>query len=211
VTTTHERNLIAAALVLALVSSGPTARAHDASSDSAAKQTDLAEIGKKLANPVSNVWALFTELDLTFEDGDINKGSDQVGGRMIFQPVMPFLLHGTGSNEWKLIARPTVPVLFSEPIPQGIDDYDHRGGLGDIQLPMLVSPLTGKWLTGVGPRRGYSRRRAATRSGVSNGASARPRSSAMRTGILRQASFRSTTSASETAAIVTTRRMVRAT
>lgn len=44
----------------------------------------LAEIGAKLANPVSDVWALFTEFDLTFSDGDLNAGNAKIGGRMIF-------------------------------------------------------------------------------------------------------------------------------
>lgn len=116
-----------------------------------AHKTDAAEIGAKLSNPVSDVWALFTEFDLYFSDGDVNRGDPQVGGRMIFQPVMPFPLYGSGENEWKLITRPTIPILFSQPVPTGFDDFDHEGGLADIQLPVLVSPPTGKWLLGAGP------------------------------------------------------------
>jgi len=114
-------------------------------------QGNLAEIGAKLSNPVSDVWALFTEFDLYFSDGDLNKGSSEIGGRMIFQPILPFPLYGRGEDQWKLITRPTIPVLFSQPVPKGFDDFTHLGGLGDTQLPMMASPSTGNWLLALGP------------------------------------------------------------
>ncbi len=52
----------------------------------------LAEIGHKLSDPTSNVWALFTEFDLTFSDGDVNTGNAKIGGDMNFQPVLPIPL-----------------------------------------------------------------------------------------------------------------------
>jgi hypothetical protein len=111
----------------------------------------LAEIGHKLSNPVSDVWALFTEFDVFFSDGDVNKGDAKVGGRMLFQPVLPIPLYGKGENAWRLIARPSIPVLFSQPVPEGFDEFDHLGGLGDITLPMLVVPPAGHWILGLGP------------------------------------------------------------
>jgi hypothetical protein len=114
-------------------------------------RTELAEIGAKLSDPVSDVWALFTEFDLYFSDGDVNQGASQVGGRMLFQPILPFPLYGNGNEEWKLITRPTVPLLFSQPVPTGFNEFDHRGGFADTQLPMLVSPPAGNWLLGLGP------------------------------------------------------------
>jgi len=111
----------------------------------------LAELGAKISNPVSDVWALFTEFDFYFSDGDVNEGDSKIGGRMIFQPVLPIPLYVKGENAWKLITRPTIPVLFSQPVPKGYDEFNHLGGLGDIQLPMLVSPPAGNWLLGLGP------------------------------------------------------------
>jgi len=121
------------------------------SAESGAQTTDAAEIGAKLSNPVSDVWALFTEIDLYFSDGDVNEGNSEVGGRMLFQPVLPVPLYGSGQNEWKLITRPIIPILFSQPIPSGFNDFEHKGGLADIQLPMLISPPTEGWLLGAGP------------------------------------------------------------
>jgi len=115
------------------------------------KHGSLAEIGAKLSNPVSDVWALFTEFDLNFSDGDLNTGNAKIGGRMIFQPILPFPLYGQREYGWKLITRPTVPVLFSQPVPKGFGEFNNLGGLGDTQLPMLVSPPSGNWLLGLGP------------------------------------------------------------
>jgi hypothetical protein len=56
---------------------------------------DAAETAKKLANPLSNVWALFTEFDLNFSDGNLNPGHPRVGGRMLFQPILPIPLFGS--------------------------------------------------------------------------------------------------------------------
>jgi len=114
-------------------------------------QQDLAEIGHKLANPLSDVWALFTEFDLYFSGGDLNTGAEEVGGRMLFQPVLPIPLHGKGKDEWKLITRPTIPVIFSQPVPTGFNDFVGLGGLGDTQLPLLIAPPTGQVLFGIGP------------------------------------------------------------
>jgi hypothetical protein len=149
------RCLRRAALTLAFVLVAGAAAAQPASPAAAgaggAGQGDLAEVGAKLSNPVSDVWAMFTEFDTYFSDGDVNEGASEVGGRMLFQPILPFPLYGSGEKEWKLITRPTVPVLFSQPIPTGFDEFKHRGGLADTQLPMLVSPPTGNWLLGLGP------------------------------------------------------------
>ncbi len=112
---------------------------------------ELQEINRKLSNPVSDVWALFTEFDVFFPGGDANRGGDEIGGRMVFQPIMPVPLHGEGRDEWKLISRPTLPILFSQPVPTGFDQFTHLGGLGDLQIPTLLAPPTGKLIFGLGP------------------------------------------------------------
>jgi hypothetical protein len=145
-------------MVVVLVLFGGPAYSQDRSPGSArgeaavhSEQGNLAEIGAKLSNPVSDVWALFTEFDVYFSDGDVNEGDSQAGGRMLFQPILPLPLYGSGNKEWKLITRPTVPLLFSQPVPTGFNEFAHRGGLADTQLPMLVSPPAGNWLLGLGP------------------------------------------------------------
>lgn len=114
----------------------------------------LAEVGAKLSDPTSDVWALFTQFGLTFSDGDINNGDAQLGANMTFEPVLPIPLYGTGKDEWKLLVRPTIPILFGNPVPQGFDDFNHETGFGDMLLPLPVVPprsMTGNWLLGLGP------------------------------------------------------------
>jgi len=140
------RNALITAVCLAALVAAP-ARAQDSGSE----HGSLAEVGSKLSNPVSDVWALFTEFDLTFSDGDLNRGDDQVGSAMIFQPILPIPLFGTGDKAWKMITRPSIPIIWTTPVPQGFDDFDSKTGIGDITLPLLVAPPTGKWLVGLGP------------------------------------------------------------
>ncbi len=122
-----------------------------ASSQTQGDSENLQEVNRKLSNPVSDVWALFTEFDLFFSNGNVHRGSDELGGRMLFQPIMPLPLYGQGKNEWRLISRPTLPILFSQPVPTGFDQFTHVGGLGDLQLPTMVAPPLGKLIFGLGP------------------------------------------------------------
>jgi hypothetical protein len=145
--TLRRSSLVAASLVaLGLFASVALAQKPDAASEG-----DVAETGKKLSNPISDVWALFTHVDLNFADGDVNAGDSRVGGRLVFQPILPIPLHGTGANRWSLITRPTIPVLFSEPVPTGLNTFNHTGGLGDLQIPTLIAPPAGNWILGAGP------------------------------------------------------------
>jgi hypothetical protein len=111
----------------------------------------LAETGKRLSNPVSDVWAMFARFELGFADGNVNLGDSKTGAMMIFQPILPVPLYGHGAKRWNLITRPTIPILFSEAVPTGLNSFDRKGGLGDIQLPMVLAPPTGNWIVGAGP------------------------------------------------------------
>ena len=130
-----------------------------------------AEAGAKLSNPLSDVWALFTEFDFTYSDGDFADGH-RSGQTMIFQPIMPFEF----SDNWKMITRPTLPFVFSTDVPDGrrwstsplSDEYteiieldgvafDSKQGLGDMSVPLLFSPKVPgrKWGWGLGPTFGF--------------------------------------------------------
>ena len=147
------------AVCVALVAT--TARGHDptttqepqAASGAHAfpEHGSLADVGAKLSDPSSNVWALFTEFDLTFYDGDVNAGDPEIGGNMTFQPILPVPLYGEAERQWKLLTRPTLPFIFSNPVPTNFDTFDHEGGLGDMFIPTLLSPPVGNWIAGLGP------------------------------------------------------------
>ena len=147
---------VAPALLLTLIffttaARGQGARVEPGDGVTASEAGDVSETSKKLANPLSNVWALFTEFDLNSSDGYLNPGHQQVGGRTIFQPILPIPLFGGEEKEWKLITRPTIPFLSSQPIPTGPNKFDRKGGIGDIQVPLIISPPVKNWILGVGP------------------------------------------------------------
>ena len=118
--------------------------------------SNLSEIGAKLSNPLSDVWALFSEFDFNWSEGDLSGGDHKFGSDMLFQPILPFKL----TEGWKLITRPVVPVAFGIPVPDGINEsqgrasFDYKQGLGDIQVPLLFSPNPkpdSHWMFGGGP------------------------------------------------------------
>ena len=116
---------------------------------------DMGEIGAKLADPLGSLWSLSMNLELlkTY-DGDINKGDPKVGSDMIIQPVMAIPLSGEGESEFRVITRPIIPLIFSQPVPTGYDEFDHKSGIGDIQLPMVFAvpnKYAGNWILGAGP------------------------------------------------------------
>ncbi len=120
-------------------------------------QAELAQLAKKLANPVSDVWALFTEFDFAFNKGDLPGGDGKVSYTTLFQPIMPIKL----TEDWKLITRPTLPLVWSTPVPRanaaGGIEYDRKTGIGDMLLPLVASPNDafeiwgGQLIGGVGP------------------------------------------------------------
>src|ERR1700740_272863 len=99
-------------------------------SDAVPEGGDAAATGRKLSNPVGDVWALFTEFDTSVANGKLTAGDQQAGSRMIFQPILPIPL----SEHWRFITRPTIPVLFRQPVPVGTGMVDEASGVGDIQV-----------------------------------------------------------------------------
>jgi hypothetical protein len=145
-------------LILAVVLSATTASANGGgdTDHNRPEHGSLSDIGKKLADPTANVWALqFNFQAPTFSDGDLNTGNPKLGGNVVFQPVLPFPLYGTGKNQWKMITRPVIPIIFAQQVYQeGSEDFKHVGGFGDFELPLLVNPpvsMLGRWILGAGP------------------------------------------------------------
>ena len=140
---------------IAMLSLGIMALTNTAWAAGAPEHKDLGAVGAKLANPLSDLWSISMNFQMpTFYDGDLNTGDSKAGADMIFQPVLPIPLYGEGAGEWRMITRPVIPLIFSQPIPRGSDDFYHKGGIGDIQLPALLSvpeKIAGHWILGAGP------------------------------------------------------------
>ena len=113
---------------------------HHDQKDSGTEHGSLADVSHKLSDPTSNVWALFTEFDLSFNNGNATGGNDDLGSLMNFQPILPVPIYGEGTDQWKVIVRPAVPLQFAAPRPDGANNTNYDAGLADISLPMLVIP-----------------------------------------------------------------------
>lgn len=145
------RHWLSVHLTLMLLTSGPATAFSQARDTTKGGAPSAAEIGEKLANPLGGIWAIFSENDLLYFDGDINAGSMPAGGRVIFEPILPIPLYGTGDEQWMLITRPIVPLLISQPVPRGFDRFTHRGGFADSQWPIVVKPPLGQFMFAIGP------------------------------------------------------------
>ena len=142
--------LFGAAAVAAILSCGLAlhpARAQDAA-DAAEPHEGLSddELARKLANPVSSVWSMQLQNNMTFLRGD---PSSSYRGQFTsnLQPVLP--LHLT--DEWNLIVRPVFN-FTSTPTLDSSGDFDRANGVGQTSLITLLSPRKSEGLLwGVGP------------------------------------------------------------
>lgn len=121
----------------------------------------LGNVGAKLADPLSDLWSLQMNFQApTFFDGDIVTGSPEVGGSLIVQPVMPLPMYGSGEDQWRLIVRPVVPIIFSQPKISS-SGFTDKGGLGDLVLETVLAPpasftgLPKQLILGAGPALGF--------------------------------------------------------
>ena len=103
---------------------------------------DSSELAKKLSNPVADL--ISVPFQLNYDEGFGPKD----GGRFTLnvQPVVPLTL----TDNWNLIVRTIVPIIYQESIADGVDsDF----GLGDTVQSFFFSPKepVGGWILGAGP------------------------------------------------------------
>jgi hypothetical protein len=109
-------------LVFSITLSAASALAQDKAKAAPKAQSggDMGAVGHKLANPLANLWSL----SMNFEtpkafDGDVNTGDPKYGADMIFQPVMPIPLHGTGDAQCGLSRGPSFRSFSASPSRKG--------------------------------------------------------------------------------------------
>jgi hypothetical protein len=135
------------ALTIALLLGAPlvtleAVAADDKPAAGTAKKHDLGALGQKLANPASDIWALFTEFDFIFNGGTATGGSgDKTQQSILFQPVLPIPIFGS----LKMITRPSLPIIMNADIPQFAANgtptgFNNFGGLGDLFIPFMFVP-----------------------------------------------------------------------
>jgi len=103
---------------------------------------DLAEIDRKLNNPLTSLWSLTLQNNTSIMDGDSVDGTEY-SNNLFFQPFMPFEV---GSRQQAMLTlRPVFP-LVTQPVFEREDpgkSSGHETGLGDIQLLMMAGPNRG--------------------------------------------------------------------
>lgn len=100
-------------------------------------------LATKLQNPVADLISVPFQFNW---DTGIGPDEDKDKITINVQPVIPFHL----SEQWNLISRTIVPIVYAEGPVEGVED---EFGLGDTTQSFFFSPKepVGGWILGVGP------------------------------------------------------------
>ena len=102
---------------------------------------DLAELDRKLNNPLTSIWSLTFQNNSSARSGDAVKGNEYANN-LFFQPFMPFEVGKEKQTMFTL--RPVFPIV-TEPVFDNStsESSEHKTGLGDFQLLALAGPNRG--------------------------------------------------------------------
>ncbi len=104
-----------------------------------AVQPSANEVAKKLANPANPVMTIGNNFDYVTFDGDLPGASGQSSFRYVFQTVFPFK-HSSGGT---IFFRPAIPVMFDEPLPDGMGGFSGIGtDMADIGYDLSYAATT---------------------------------------------------------------------
>ena len=106
------------------------------------------ELAAKLSNPTSPVMTIGNNFDYVVFQGDLPGAGDQSAFRYVFQTVFPLKLSNGGS----VFFRPAIPVMFNEPVPDGLGGFSSEGtDIGDTGFDLSYGITTpGGLLWGAG-------------------------------------------------------------
>jgi hypothetical protein len=112
-----------------------------------AADDELAEINRKLDNPLTKIWSLTLQENYSLLDGDRVDGTE-TQNTLFFQPAMPFQIGDT-----TLIVRPVFPLVTNPTVDPETGQLDgHTTGYGDTQIFAVIGPSREDGLVwGVGP------------------------------------------------------------
>lgn len=114
-----------------------------AEEESAAEDSDSAELAKKLQNPVAALISVPFQNNFEWGIGEKSRGFKYT---LNFQPVIPISI----SEDWNVISRTIVPIIHQDDVVPG----SQQGGLGDTTQSLFLSPKApgpGGLIWGLGP------------------------------------------------------------
>jgi len=138
--------IVSCLFMLSLLTLAPFAWAQSGEAkgtDNASLSGD-ADLAQELSNPLADLMTIPIQMNY---DRDIGPSDDGWKVQTSIQPVIPFHLN----EEWNLISRTIMPVIYQDDIFTG---EGSQFGLGDINLSLFFSPKkpTSRGLTwGIGP------------------------------------------------------------
>ena len=110
--------------------------------DTSLATADLAEIDRKLNNPLTSIWSLTFQNNTSANTGDSVSGTEY-SNTLFFQPFMPFEV---GANKQTMFTlRPVFPIVTQPQIDfSSGESSSHKTGYGDTQLLTLAGPNSGE-------------------------------------------------------------------
>ena len=108
---------------------------------SAVHAGDTSDLAKASQNPISSLISVPFEFNNNFNTGP----EDAYFQQLLIKPVVPVKLN----ENWSLVNRAIVPVLYQEGLVKGQED---KWGLGDLNYQGFLTPAKpGKIIWGIGP------------------------------------------------------------
>jgi hypothetical protein len=94
------------------------------------------EVAAKLNNPTSAIGSLNFLFDYKTYQGDLPGADEQNAWSLTFQPSLPKPIGSKGLN---LLIRPAIPLIFSQPVYNGVDGFNSSGvQLGNIGFDLAL-------------------------------------------------------------------------
>jgi hypothetical protein len=105
---------------------------------------NAAEAARQTSNPLGGDFVvLINEWHYTSLEGKLSDGNRETISHII-QPVIPFSMRETIGEDWIMVNRPTLPIIYSAEVPDGFDfgkgvaTFDTKSGVADLQLFSLL-------------------------------------------------------------------------
>jgi len=128
--------------LLSLLIAAPLLAAPETSQDNSLATANLAELDRKLNNPLTSIWSLTFQNNTSANTGDSVSGTEH-SNTLFFQPFMPFEVGEKKQTMFTL--RPVFPIVTRPEIDFSTgDSSSHITGYGDSQLLTLAGPNTGE-------------------------------------------------------------------